>query len=220
MCAQFMIKAKIKTMLERFGLTGPINDFEWPELILPYLFAPILWVDKESLKLSPFQFSLIPSWSKEARTKFATHNARFDGLTSKATWKKPFATRRCIVPISDFIEPIYEGEFAGHMVRFFEKGEKILSAAALYDIWKNPKTNQDLYSFAIITNEPSEFVAKIGHDRQPVFLEDKAISSWLDPKQSDTEALLSILAKEAQTPKLDVASFRQMKAGWEKRKKA
>ncbi|MEK7690911.1 MAG: SOS response-associated peptidase family protein, partial [Bdellovibrionota bacterium] len=105
MCAQFMIKANLKELARRFG-TREIPDADlvaWKGAprVVPYSLGPV-WLPGE-LKL--MQFSLLPSWSKEKKVKFATHNARLDGVDTKPTWRKVFRERRCVVPMTDFVEP-------------------------------------------------------------------------------------------------------------------
>lgn len=55
------------------------------------------------------RYSLVPNWSKEAKVKFATHNARLESIDEKPTWKTVFSEQHCLVPLTDFIEPILPG---------------------------------------------------------------------------------------------------------------
>ena len=68
--------------------------------------------------MKEMNFSLITSWSKERKPEFATHNARLfsedgDPIFKKPTWRGPFSSNHCVIPISKFVEPIYTGEYAG-----------------------------------------------------------------------------------------------------------
>jgi len=179
-------------------------------------------------ELRMMQFSLVPSWSKERRVKFATHNARlwsFDEKTrrevpvfEKPTWRGPFAHRHCLVPLSEFIEPIYSGEYAGNMVRFLPKDGKLLTAAAIWDEWTDRQTGEVIDSFSILTDDPHPFVAEIGHDRTPVFLAEDAYGKWLKPESATPKESLDLLRAHVDRPELTVEIDRPLKAGWEKRR--
>lgn len=223
MCAQFLIKARLRDLKERFGLTINLdskNDLDqtWDERILPYKKAPVI-VDKgRGPEVRLMNFSLIPSWSKESRVKFATHNARLETIDEKPTWKGPFQNHRCLVPLTDFIEPIYTGEYAGNMVSFHTHKHKLLAAAGVWSEWVDKKSGEVLESFAIITGDPSEFVKTLGHDRQPIFLNQKAFEEWLAAKKEDATKLKKLLLENIETNKFEVETDRPLKAGWEKRK--
>lgn len=180
--------------------------------ILPYQKAPVVVKEQDRMKLTPMSFSLVPSWSKEPKVKFATHNARIETVLDKPTWREPFLSKHCIVPITSFYEPIYEGEYAGNIVDFHRPNEELLFAAGVFDVW-----NKTEFSFSILTTEPTEFVAKIGHDRCPIFLKSENIEHWLNIKLSG-EDQKHFLLDNFERPELAVSAHRAMKPGWEKRK--
>ncbi|MGZ3722480.1 MAG: SOS response-associated peptidase family protein, partial [Bdellovibrionales bacterium] len=119
---------------------------------------------------------------------------------------------------TDFIEPIYEGEFAGHMVAFSGKDGGMLYAAGVWDEWLNKETGEVIQSFAIITYEPPPFIAGIGHDRCPIFLNAEAGAEWLGNTDLNSRVLKEFLLEEKFVPELAVAKHRAMRPGWEKRK--
>jgi len=51
--------------------------------------------------------------------------------------------------------------------------------AAVYDLWKNPLTNQKQLGFAIITTTASELFMQIGVNRMPVILPIGRENDWL-----------------------------------------
>lgn len=210
MCAQYRIKAKLKELEFYFNVT--VEDvIDWIDHMLPHSRAPVYLPDQIRL----MKFSLLPSWSREPKVKFATHNARLETITEKPTWKKPFLNNHCVVPMTSFIEPIYEGKLAGHMVAF--EGEEVLCAAGVYDTWVNKDTGEVVESFAVITSEPGPFVQEVGHDRQPVFLTKADAMEWAQLK-GDGDTLKSFLESKAKHPKLSTRIERPLKAGWEKKK--
>ncbi len=220
MCAQFLIKARVDELKKKFGILVPteLDQLELlDERVLPYKQAVVVTFENGAHTLKKMAFSLIPSWSKEKKVKFATHNARVETVTEKPTWKGPFKSKRVIVPLTHFIEPIYLNSLAGNMVQFHQKDHSILAAAGIYDSWFDPETKETTNSFAIVTTTPPAFVDSVGHDRCPIFLKESAYDEWLNPKSNDPAVLLRLLKNEEMQLDLSVDIDRPLAKGWEKR---
>ncbi len=219
MCASYLIKKKDRN---RNGIIAEVrsDDFEqfYDQLIVPRAKAPVVLLDRQVVLLAPMQFSLLPSWSKEPQVKFATHNARIESITEKPTWKDAFAKRHCLVPLTHFIEPIYDGEFAGHMVSFHTRSEDWMMAAGIWESWVDKRTGEVTESFAIITAEPPEYIARMGHDRCPVFLKAGEQRQWLESAGSNPGEMVRFLLQARDQIEFGAESFRPMRPGWEKRK--
>lgn len=219
MCASYLIKKKDRN---RNGILAEVrsDDFEqfYDQLIVPRTPAPVFIRRAEGVALASMQFSLLPSWSKEPKVKFATHNARIESITEKPTWKEAFAKRHCLVPLTHFIEPIYDGEFAGHMVAFHARGDDWLIAAGIWETWVNRATGEVTESFAIITTEPPEYIARMGHDRCPLFLSQNKQQLWLDSNGQRPAEMVQFLLDSRDELEFGAESFRPMRPGWEKRK--
>lgn len=184
MCAQFEVKFNSKSF------AALVNGPEFYERrVLPYTPSLVLLKNEDEMILKEMSFSLVPSWAKTKKVSFATHNARIETINEKDTWKIPFKTRRCIVPLNSFIEPIYENEFAGNMVKFSQASGDVIFASGLWDQWIDKQTGELFESFSIITREPLQYIAKIGHDRSPVFLENNYFNDWLNPSMKEKELL-------------------------------
>ena len=212
MCAQFDLKILANALSLTYGVQVP-EDFAFEQRVTPHSLSPV--ITNQGLKL--MKFSLLPSWSKEPKVKFATHNARIETIDEKATWKVPFQKNHCLVPISQFIEPIYLNEHAGHMVAFSHAENQILTAAGIYDTWVNKETGEIIESFSIITTEPAAFIENIGHDRSPIFLKPSSFSAWLNSPPQSSQALKKLLMDHHFVPDLKVHRDRAMRPGWEKR---
>jgi putative SOS response-associated peptidase YedK len=220
MCAAYTIQGPVKNFEIPSGFSIknllPYSDIE--NRVLPYRLAPVLVREDSEIILMEMSFSLVPSWSKEKKVRFATHNARIETVLEKPTWKKPFLSQRALIPISYFVEPIYENQFAGHMVQFFPKSQTTLFAAGIYDEWTDRTSGEILSSFSILTTEPPNFIATTGHDRCPIFLKPSAFEEWLEPGKKDGEGLLKLLSSHQHDIDFDARIDRPMKPGWEKRK--
>jgi putative SOS response-associated peptidase YedK len=57
-------------------------------------------------------------------------------------------------------------------------GSPILTAAGLWDEWKNRETGERLKSCTMIIIEPNDMTAQI-HDRMPAFLTERQFAPWL-----------------------------------------
>ncbi len=216
MCAQFTLKIKANQLSLKYGIKVPENLDEINERFLPYKTAPTVVRDKEkNLKLFPMGFSLVPSWSKDPKVKFATHNARIETVKEKPTWRVPFEKNHCLIPMTSFYESVYEGPKAGHVIEFSPKKEELLFAAGIFDIWKDKEKKDDksLFTFSILTSEPTQFIMDYGHDRSPIFLKFDDAKEWFN-RHGDVDFLMS----KNQKPELVVEIDRPLKAGWEKRK--
>lgn len=187
-------------------------------LVVPYSKAPVMVANGDAVETHLMKFSMVPSWSKEPKVKFATHNARLESISEKPTWRNVFGRRHCLILLTDFIEPIYEGEHAGHMVAFSARSGALIYAAGLWDEWVNKQTGEVMTSFAIITHDPPPFVASMGHDRSPIFLDEDTGHEWLTAAGTPAERLTDFLLQAATPHDLRAESFRPMRPGWEKRK--
>lgn len=218
MCSQYTLKTDLSKMSD-LGIEVPASVNAFAERFLPKSVAPVVVKDKSSLKLTPMAFSLVPSWSSEPKVKFATHNARIESIIEKPTWKKPFRSQHCLIPMTGFFESVYEGPEAGNIILFTKPSKDLLFAAGIFDYWEDKiEKEKSFFSFSILTREPSDFILHHGHDRTPIFLKNENAFEWLDLLKKDDEFMREELLRQAYHPELNVTIDRPLKAGWEKRK--
>jgi putative SOS response-associated peptidase YedK len=220
MCAQFALKIKVQDFFAKYKIVIPDDLSDINERFLPYKKSYVVVQSKSQPKLVRMNFSLIPSWSKESKVKFATHNARLESVLDKPTWKKPFLSQHCVIPMTSFFESVYTGPLQGHMISFTDPHDQILFAAGIYDVWKNPQNlNEILYSFSILTTEPSDVILNHGHDRSPVFLNFDEATNWLQIKASvkQENELVNFLKAHHQNINFKIQVDRPLRPGWQKR---
>ena len=87
MCSQYTLKFRSEDLRQLLPEIKLSQEFSIPEKALPSKEAPVIVFGHELLKLVKMKFSMVPSWSKEPKVKFATHNARIESVEECATWK-------------------------------------------------------------------------------------------------------------------------------------
>jgi putative SOS response-associated peptidase YedK len=105
-------------------------------------------------------------------------NARSETLLEKPSFKQLVATRRCLVPADGFYEWRREGNRKVPMWIHLKKREPF-AFAGLWDYWRDPAGDKELYSFTIITTEANALVRPI-HNRMPVIYDKGMGRQWLE----------------------------------------
>ena len=135
MCGRFAFFAKGQFGYESLELSEP-PPFE------RYNIAPSQ--DILAIRSSPetgrpewvmLQWGLVPSWSKESKTKHLLINARAEGIETKPSFRGPVRHRRCIVPASGFYEWHRQG--AGKQPYFVRPAaDEVFALAGIWDRWE------------------------------------------------------------------------------------
>lgn len=217
MCSNYNVKAR-KYDFEAHSIKMPKASEDIDIHVFPYNNAPVIVREGENdTRLVGMQFSLVPSFSKEPKVPYVTYNARLETVALKNSFRKPFKKQHCLVPMTGFYESVYEGPYAGNVIQFKRKSETLLFAAGIFDIWSDPESSKQLYSFSILTSEPSQLIKENGHDRTPIFLKFDDGNEWLSLLNDDTK-MINFLNTKLAHPDLDIEISRPLKPGWEKRK--
>lgn len=119
-------------------------------------------------------------------------NARSEGIETSKFWRDSFEHRRCIVPADAVFE--WKKTESGKKPKYEISipGQQPFGMAGLWQLWKNPKTNQWEPTFAVLTGEPNELVQPI-HDRMTTFLEPRDYAEYLEITERLPLHLLRIL---------------------------
>ncbi len=213
MCYSAMLKQDAKKLGLNFNARIQVDGIEFFNIrVFPHNPFPVVLSENGENVIKMFNYSLVPYWSKERKPKFATYNARVESVCTKASWKEPIKNQRCLVAMTSFFESCREGTHAGNMVEFYSKNNnEILTAAGVWDEWKDPDSGEILRSFAIITTKPSAFIQNTGHDRSPLFLPPDAAQTWLGDDEWRCAKASTFLLENATEPALDVKIERPLK---------
>jgi putative SOS response-associated peptidase YedK len=136
------------------------------------------------------RWGLVPSWADD--DKEGNINARAETVAEKPSFAEAYEKRRCLVPADGFYEWTDEGPW-------YVEFERVVALAGIWERWV-PETRQaglgsfedesdgdkkdsggqdELESFAILTTEPNEKVARL-HHRMAVVLGGDEENRWLD----------------------------------------
>ncbi|PLX44184.1 MAG: hypothetical protein C0609_06255 [Deltaproteobacteria bacterium] len=193
MCGRFAIASPRFDKIEGALGTG------FPEVRVSYNIAPGSDIPTISLKdgrpaLSYMRWGLVPSWSKEPRSKFSTFNARVETACSKPAFSDAFKRRRCIIPVSGFYEWQQREDFKQPWY-FTGRGGSELALAGLWEAWEGAEGT--LKSCTILVGEANRLMSPV-HARMPVILPEDYYAAWLDIEDpGDVESAIGIPFPEA-----------------------
>lgn len=180
MCARYGLEAEFNLFSRNYKI-GEFPKFKLSEsTIFPHTLGPVIYENNGDRKIELMNFSLIPSWSKVRKPKFATYNARIETVLEKPAWKEAFKKRHCLIPISFFFESIYVGDYAGNTISIRNENAELMTAAGIWESWTDRETGESINSYAILTTKPSSQLLTAGHDRSPIFLKSNSFDTWLD----------------------------------------
>jgi putative SOS response-associated peptidase YedK len=188
MCGRYQL-LRPQDIPARFETVNTLADLHADEDVRPTEAIPVVDMGRE---LTLMHWGFVPSWAKERPKGAPLINARAEGIETKPTFRKPLRFQRCIIPATGFYEwqtPASGGKKVKYL--FTRTDGDFLALAGLYDTWKTPE-GQDLRSCVIITTTPNAEVAPV-HDRMPVILGEDDEAVWLNPDETESEALLAML---------------------------
>lgn len=155
-------------------------------------------------QLRLLSWGLVPAWAKGPKVGMRMTNARSETLLDKPAFARAARSRRCLVPAAGWYEwqvsPVAKDAKGKPRKQpfFLHRGNGgLLGFAGLYEFWKDPAVAEEdpdrwLVSFTILTTSAEPGLDRV-HDRQPVVLEPEAWEDWLDPGQTDPDAVRALL---------------------------
>jgi putative SOS response-associated peptidase YedK len=162
--------------MERYWHVGARQPWRAAE-VFPRAPGPFLRADREkplSRELVIGQWGLVPWFAKTAKLTYSTNNARFEEITTKASFKSSWSYgKRCIIPAVSFDEPNWE---SGKNVwwRFRRADGAPWGLAGLWNTWTDKTTGEVVESYMLtlnadihpLMNRMHKPDPKLGPDRQ------------------------------------------------------
>lgn len=119
-------------------------------------------------------------------------NARSDKIFETYPFEYSILQHRCLVPSTGYFEYHYDSSGKGWPYFIFFENQEVFSMAGVWTEWVNPKTNEVVQSFAIITTDANPFTYQIHNGgehphRMPVIISPEDEKRWIDPNISKDE---------------------------------
>ena len=207
MCGRYVRKGSKQKIAEYFRANPNPAELPMPDAdynIAPTTYQPIIRQSRETgeREMMLARWGLVPFFTKDLKDVkgLSTINARAETITKAPTWREPFKKRRCLIPASSFYEWSKVSEPLKQPYLFELANAQPMAFAGLWDAWKD-KEGHWLQSFAIVTTEANELMAKI-HPRMPVILHSRDYDRWLD--REETERLPLDLLRPFESDEMEV----------------
>jgi len=215
MCGQFAIFSNIRAIIDYYNFLNqfeggfsiekmheflktkrdktPYNKYPFPnEKMTPMNYAPVLIKTSKASYLDWIRWGLVPAWSNDESFATKLINARIETIHEKASFKQAIQKRRALLPVNYF----YEWSSERKPFKIGLKNKEIFSLGVIWDVWS--KTDTDLFSFSIITQEANAQMKHI-HERMPLIIQPEQYKDWLNcsdlsqfqNKQNDFELQIS-----------------------------
>lgn len=159
--------------------------------IFPGHYAPVMVMENGLKVIKPMRYGCRPA-GKPAfyDQKYpGTYNARKDNLTG--FWQGQFGRTHGLMVVDVFYENVNTPD--GNVVlEFHPEPMQPMLVACLWSLWTAPG-EEDLRSFAAITDDPPPEVAAAGHDRCIVSIKPENVDRWLQPDRTRLDEQMAIL---------------------------
>ncbi|MEI7654277.1 MAG: SOS response-associated peptidase [Actinomycetota bacterium] len=134
-------------------------------------------------RMSAYRWGLVPRWAKSSTSTAHTINARSESVAEKPSYRGPFASQPCAIPVNGFYEWESRDGHAKQPYYFSRVDDELMILAGLYDLWYDPTLGPAapaLITCTIVTTEANENMGGL-HDRIPVILEPSEVAIWIAP---------------------------------------
>lgn len=193
MCGRFTLHANRQDFIDQFGVDcslAPQPRYNiCPGTVIPILYA--IHKHPDQPLWGNASWGLIPPWANDRSIAHKTINARAETVAAKPSFRSAFRRHRCLIPASGFYEwkKLSDGK-QPYYIKPQQGG--LMAFAGLWEVWQDPESKEVVPSCSIITTDANEAMAAI-HTRMPVILAPDQYAVWLNPKNSNTEQLQSLL---------------------------
>lgn len=180
MCGRFSQTKSKQEIKRRFNVKKVPDGIENLFNIAPDQKIPVI-LNEAPDEVSLARWGLLPSWSKEEKTKYSMINARAETLLEKPAYKRLIQKNRCLIIADSFYEwkKINDKKVP---YRIMLKNGELFAFAGLWDLWE--KEGNAIISCSIITTTPCKLLEPI-HDRMPVILPKAREREWLADVPTD-----------------------------------
>ncbi len=209
MCGRFVSTSPPDVVAAFFGADVAVESLGENYNVAPThdVYAVVARNDRpETPRLEAFHWGLIPGWAKDRKIASRMINARSETLAEKPTFKRPFQTKRLLIPMDGFYEwkagapggPLTtKGKPAKQPMFIHRRDGEPMAVAGLWAAWKDPESTDAagnqmwLHSATVVTTAANATMSAV-HDRMPVMVPRSRWNEWLDPGNHDVETLSTL----------------------------
>ncbi|WP_344485472.1 SOS response-associated peptidase [Glycomyces endophyticus] len=133
------------------------------------------------------RWGLVPPWASDPGIGARMFNARIETVASSRAYKRPFASRRALVPADGWYE-WRKLPGGGKQPYFFTRPGGVVFAG-LWDTWKDGDLT--LITFTVLTCPAMGEAMETIHDRMPYVLPPERYAAWLGEEDAAESELLA-----------------------------
>lgn len=185
MCGRYYRRSDKQKIAEAFRTGVPATFEILPSYnVAPQTFQPVVAFNRKTLERELFQmrWGLAPYWAGDPKIGYSTINAKAETLATSPVFREAFKRRRCLIPADGFYEWQSIGRRTKQPFAFALRDGSIFALAGVFDVWKDKKTGQPLFSYSVITTDPNELLEPF-HNRMPVILKPADYERWIAPAE-------------------------------------
>ena len=165
--------------------------------IFPGSYAPVMISEGGQRVIKPMRYQCRPA-GKPAfydRKYPGTYNARRDNL--EGFWKSQFGHTHGLMVVTTFYENVEGEDGKNQVLQFTPRDRQPMYVACLWSYW-HKEGEDELLSFAAITDEPPAEIAAAGHDRCIINIKPEHVDAWLNPDPANLKSLYEIFDDHAE----------------------
>ncbi|QJD82146.1 SOS response-associated peptidase [Cohnella herbarum] len=181
MCNRYSLTAELSDLTEDFRIDSVHVPYFMRYNIAPTQQVPIIQQIGEERCLNQHRWGLMPYWGKNSI------NANVDTLGDRQYLRTMLTKKRCVVPCSGFYIWKQEGKSKSAW-RAVHRKKATFAMPGIYDVWLDSEKNE--FPMCTVITRGSAFDTD---HTLPVILDEEAMDLWLDPKETRTEMLQSLL---------------------------
>ena len=133
------------------------------------------------------RWGLVPPWASDPSIGNRMFNARIETVATSKAYRRPFATRRALVPADGWYE--WRKLPGGGKQPYFFTRPGGVAFAGLWESWKQGEAR--MLSFTVLTCPAVNEDFATVHDRMPYVLPPERFAAWLGEEDAEEAELLA-----------------------------